>query len=497
VIDARQRRTGFLVAGCFFMEIMDGTIVSTSAPRIGRALGVTSAAVGLVVTAYLVTVAVLIPLSGWLVGRLGTRKVFLTAIVVFTSASVLCSTSSNLAELVAFRVLQGAGGAMMTPVGRLAVLGTTAKSDLLRMISYIVWPALLAPVIAPLAGGFITTYASWRWLFLINLPLGIIAFTVAVRLIPAVPTLAPPPLDWAGVVLTCLGLGGLTYAASLLSENPTPWVVLAILGPAAVAVLALAIGHLLRVRHPLVDLRTLDIGTFRVAVGCGLLTYMAIGAVPFLLPLLFENVFGWSAIKSGAIVLFVFVGNIGIKPATTFILNRWGFRSVLLTACVLLAASIAAAGLVTRQVPIAVIIVIAVVSGVARSLCGTSNNTLSFCDVPEAQMPHANALAATAQQLAFGLGVAAATVALRLGGPLSRALGAATLHADYTIAFALVALLPLAAIPGIARMHRDAGSAARTARAPAQAPNAAALRAPRASGIPAPGRAGRRRASRR
>jgi EmrB/QacA subfamily drug resistance transporter len=469
VIDARQRRTGFLVAGCFFMEIMDGTIVSTSAPRIGRALGVTSAAVGLVVTAYLVTVAVLIPLSGWLVGRLGTRKVFLTAIVVFTSASVLCSTSSNLAELVAFRVLQGAGGAMMTPVGRLAVLGTTAKSDLLRMISYIVWPALLAPVIAPLAGGFITTYASWRWLFLINLPLGIIAFAVAVRLIPAVPTLAPPPLDWTGVVLTCLGLGGLTYAASLLSQDPTPWVVLAILGPAALAVLALAIRHLLRAEHPLVDLRTLDIGTFRVAVGCGLLTYMAIGAVPFLLPLLFENVFGWSAIKSGAIVLFVFVGNIGIKPATTFILNRWGFRSVLLTACVLLAASIAAAGFVTRQVPIAVIIVISVVSGVARSLCGTSNNTLSFCDVPEAQMPHANALAATAQQLAFGLGVAAATVALRLGGPLSRALGAGTLRADYTIAFLLVALLPLAAIPGIARMRRDAGSAARTARAPAEA----------------------------
>jgi EmrB/QacA subfamily drug resistance transporter len=469
VIDARQRRTGFLVAGCFFMEIMDGTIVSTSAPRIGRALGVTSAAIGLVVTAYLVTVAILIPLSGWLVGRLGTRKVFLTAIVVFTSASVLCSTSSNLAELVAFRVLQGAGGAMMTPVGRLAVIGTTAKSDLLRMISYIVWPALLAPVIAPLAGGFITTYASWRWLFLINLPLGIIAFTVAVRLIPSVPTLAPPPLDWAGVVLTCLGLGGLTYAASLLSQNPTPWIVLAALGPAALAILVLAIRHLLRAEHPLVDLRTLDIATFRVAVGCGLLTYMAIGAVPFLLPLLFENVFGWSAIKSGAIVLFVFVGNIGIKPATTFIVNRWGFRSVLLTACLMLAASIAAAGFVTRQVPIAVIIVIAVVSGVARSLGGTSNNTLSFCDVPEAQMPHANALAATAQQLAFGLGVAAATVALRLGGPLSRALGAGTLHADYTIAFALVALLPLAAIPGIARMRRDAGSAARTARAPAQA----------------------------
>jgi EmrB/QacA subfamily drug resistance transporter len=451
------------------MEMMDGTIVSTSAPRIGRALAVSSTAVGLVVTAYLVTLAVLIPLSGWLVSRLGTRTVFLTAIVVFTGASVLCSTSRSLGELVAFRVLQGAGGAMMVPVGRLAVLGTTAKSDLLRMISYIVWPALLAPVIAPLAGGFITTYASWHWLFLINLPLGIIAFVAAIRLIPAVPVSTPPPLDWAGALLTALGLGGLTYSAGLLSQNPTPWGPLAILGPAALVILALAAWHLLRARHPLVDLRTLDIGTFRVAAGSGSLSGMAIGAVPFLLPLLFENVFGWSAVKSGAIVLFVFAGNIGIKPATTFILNRWGFRPVLLAACLTLAASITAAAFVTRQTPVAVIVVIAVVSGAARSVGGTSYNTLSFVDVPEARMPHANSLSATVQQLAAGLGVAAATVALRLGGPAGRALGDSTPQTDYTIAFLLIALLPLAAIPGIARMHREAGSAARTARLPSEA----------------------------
>jgi MFS family permease len=161
-----------------FMEMLDGTIVSTAAPRIGAALHVPAAAIGLVITAYLVTLAVLIPLSGWMVSRFGTRKVFLTAIVIFTVASLLCATSSSLGELVAWRIVQGAGGAMMVPVGRLAVLGTTAKSDLMRMISYIVWPALIAPVIAPLAGGFITTYASWHWLFLINLPLGVIAFAV-------------------------------------------------------------------------------------------------------------------------------------------------------------------------------------------------------------------------------------------------------------------------------------------------------------------------------
>ena len=210
--------------------------------------------------------------------------------------------------------------------------------------------------------------------------------------------------------------------------------------------LAAAVRHLLRAPDPLVDLRTLRIGTFRVAVASGSLSYMAIGAVPFLLPLLFENVFGWSAIKSGAVVLFVFVGNIGIKPATTFLLNRFGFRTVLIAACAALAASMAAAGFVTRRTPVVVIIVIAAISGVARSVGVTSYNTLGFCDVPEAQMPHANALAATVQQLSFGLGVAAATVALRLGDPLSRLLPGRDTSSPYTVAFVLVALLPLTAI---------------------------------------------------
>src|ERR1700722_5103754 len=269
MIDARQRRIGFLVAGCMFMEILDGTIVSTAAPRIGAALHVPAASIGLVVTAYLITLAMLIPLSGWMVSRYGTRRVFLTAIVVFTTASLLCSTSTSIGELVAWRVLQGVGGAMMVPVGRLAVLGTTAKSDLMRMISYIVWPALIAPVIAPLAGGLITTYASWHWLFLINVPLGAIAFAVAIRLIPSLPQAKPPRLDWAGVVLTGLALGRLTYAASLLAQPAPPWVTVAAVAVPATGLLILALRHLLRVPDPLVDLRTLRIPTFRLAIPAG------------------------------------------------------------------------------------------------------------------------------------------------------------------------------------------------------------------------------------
>jgi MFS family permease len=403
-----------------FMEIFDGTIVSTAAPRIGVALHVPATAIGLVIVAYLVTLAVLIPLSGWMVSRFGTRKVFLTAIVIFTVASLLCATS--------------------------------------------VWPALIAPVIAPLAGGFITTYASWHWLFLINLPLGVIAFAVAVRLVPSLPLGRLPRLDWAGVLLTCLGLGGLTYAASLLAQATPSWATIVAVGLPAAGLLAAAVRHLLRAPEPLIDLHTLRIPTFGVAVTSGALSYMAIGAVPFLLPLLFENVFGWSAVKSGAIVLFVFVGNIGIKPATSYLLNRFGFRTMLLAACFTLAASVVAAGLVTVQIPVLVIIVIAMISGVARSVAGTSYNTLNFCDVPETQMPHANSLAATTQQLSLGLGVAAATIAVRLGGPIGRIVpGGATSKTAYTVAFVLIALLPLGAALGVARLPRDAGSAARTA----------------------------------
>lgn len=444
------------------MEILDGTIVSTAAPRIGAALGVPATSVGLVISAYLITLAVLIPLSGWLVSRLGTRPVFLAAIAVFTVASVLCATSSSLGELVAWRVLQGVGGAMMVPVGRLAVLASTAKEDLMRMISYIVWPALLAPVVAPLAGGLITTYASWRWLFLINVPLGVIAFVVAFWLIPAVGTTSPRRLDWLGALLTCAGLGGVTYAASLLAEARPPWTTVVVSGVPAAGLLAVAVWHLLRTPDPLVDLRTFRVPTFRVAVGSGSLSMMAIGAVPFLLALLFQNAFGWSAVKSGALVLFVFVGNIGIKPVVAYLLNRFGFRTTLIAACLTLAASIASVATITSNTPLIVIVLVAAISGVARSVGGTGWNTLSFCDIPEPQMPHANSLAATMQQLSFGLGVAAATIAVRVGDPLGRLLpGPPSPRSAYAIAFILVALLPLLAMLGVLRLARDAGHAAR------------------------------------
>jgi EmrB/QacA subfamily drug resistance transporter len=466
VIDARHRNTALLVAGCFFMEMLDGTIVTTASPQIGRSLHAPAGQVGLLVTAYLLTLAVLIPLSGWLTRRFGNRRVFLTAIAVFTLASVGCASSVSLGELVAMRVLQGAGGAMMVPVGRNMVMSTAAKEDLLRITSYVVWPGLLAPVIAPLAGGLLTTYASWHWIFLINAPLGVIAFGVAWRLVTGSgPGTAPPPLDWAGVVLTCVGLGGLTYAAHLLSLAAPPAAATTAFAAGSAAALAGAVWHLRRTAHPLLNLRTLRVDTFRVSQLGGSLYWLVVGAVPFLLPLLWQTKFGWSPVKSGALAAFIFVGNVGIKPATTPLINRFGFRSLLVASTVVMAVVMAALGFITAATPLPVIALLTLISGATRSAALTVYSTIGFADMPADRMRDASTLWATTSQLAAGLSVAFATVALRIGGLLP---GAATSTSAYTLTFGLLAVISLAAAAEAGRLRPDAGDAARAGR-PARA----------------------------
>lgn len=470
--DARLRNTALLVAGCFFMENLDGTIVTTAAPRIGQALHVPSTSVGLVIAAYMVTLAVLIPLSGWLSARWGARRVFLSAITIFTLSSLACAASATFAELVIFRVLQGVGGAMMVPVGRLVVLARTEKSQMLRMVGLLVWPALLAPVIAPLAGGVITTYASWEWLFLVNVPLGVLALVIAWRLIDSPPTGDPPPLDPIGGLLTCGGLAAATYMAYLLSQSRVSWSGVIVCAAVAVAALSGAAVHLLRVPHPLINLRTMRVPTFRAALGSGSLFWTAITSVPFLLTLLFQNAFGWSPVKSGAVVLFVFVGNVGIKPATTPMLRRFGYRPVLIAATAGAAATMVAAGFFTAGTPLVLIGVVAVLNGIGRSVSLTCYSTIAFADTPPGEMRDANTLQATAQQLAVGLGVPLGAVALRAGRPLGELLpGATTELSAYTAAFLLLAIVALTATVAALRMHPDAGAA--VTRRPRREPAAA------------------------
>jgi EmrB/QacA subfamily drug resistance transporter len=470
--DRRLRNTALLVAGCFFMENLDGTIVTTAAPRIGDALHVASTSVGLVIAAYMVTLAVFIPLSGWLAARWGARPVFLSAIVIFTLSSVACAASTSLAELVVFRVLQGVGGAMMVPVGRLVVLARTSKAQMLRMVALLVWPGLIAPVVAPLAGGVITTYANWQWLFLVNVPLGILAFVVAWRLItsPHSDEVAPP-LDPLGGLLTCGGLAAATYMAYLLSQSRVAWSAVIVCAAVGVVALGGAARHLLRVPYPLVNLRTLRVPTFRAALSSGTLFWTAITAVPFVLTLLFQDAFGWSPVKSGALVVFVFIGNVTIKPTTTPLLRRFGFRPVLVASTAGAAATMVAAAFLRADTPLVLIAAVGLLNGFGRSVSLTCYSTIAFADTPPEQIRDANTLQATAQQLAVGLGVPLGAVAIRAGRPLAGALPGATSAADaYSVAFVLLALVALVATVGALRLHPDAGAA--VTRRPGQKPAA-------------------------
>jgi EmrB/QacA subfamily drug resistance transporter len=462
MISAAQRSIALLVAGCLFMENLDGTIVTTAAPRIAASLGVPPAQIGLVITAYLLSVAVLIPLSGWMTRRFGARVVFLTAIGIFAVASAACAASSNLPELVGLRVLQGAGGAMMVPVGRLVVLAATERQDLLRVLAYVTWPGLLAPVVAPLLGGIITTYASWRWLFLINVPLCLVAFAVAARLIRSGPETAAGPLDWAGAILTCTGLGGLVVVAHVLSLPRVDAGAAIAIGAVSAGCISLAAWHMLRTEHPLLNLRVLRIPTVRWSLGPGSLCWLVIGAAPFLLPLMFQTVLGWSPIKSGAVVLFIFVGNVGIKPATTPLLRRFGFRTVLIASTLTLAATMVAASLISGGTPVAVVAIICLASGVARSVTLTANISVGLSEVTPVQLPDANSLSATAQQLSLGFAVAAAAILLRAGESLSGPFPGP--RSPYVVAFAGLSAVAVVAAVAATRLHPQAG--AHVSRAP-------------------------------
>lgn len=459
--DKRQLAITLLVAGTFFMENLDGTILSTAAPSVARSLGVASPAISVAITAYLLTLAVLIPLSGWLTQRLGGRPVFVVAIAVFTIASILCAFSVSLPELVIMRVLQGVGGAMMVPVGRLMVLRVTEKKDLIRAFAWLTWPALAAPVVAPLIGGLITTYASWQWIFLINVPLGVIAFIAALRLIPKGREQAPAPLDWWGLVLTCGGLGALVYLGSLLSGAGSSLVEVLGFAIAGVVFTALAIWHLLRTAHPLLDLRTFRVETFRVTHAGGSLFRMTISAIPFLLPLLFQDAFGWSPVESGAVVLFVFVGNLAIKPVTTPLLVRFGFRPVLIYSSLGAAASMALMALIGSATPVLFIAALLLFSGVVRSIGFTGYNTIAFADIRPDAMTAANTVSSTIQQVAAGFGVTVGAVALRAGQLLDSSPASLT---PYRVAFIVIAVLTLGATLEALRLDRRAGDNIRPAR---------------------------------
>ncbi|WP_457965662.1 MFS transporter [Arthrobacter sp. D1-29] len=406
-------RLALLVAATFFMEFLDGTVLTTAIPSIAGDFSVPAADVNITMTAYLMTVAMGIPLSGWLAERLGARRVFCLAIAIFTVASLLCALSQDLTMLTLSRVLQGAGGAMMVPVGTLVVLRGTPKSELLRATAFLVWPGLLAPVLAPLVGGALTTYLSWHWIFLINLPLGLAAFIAALRLVPAGASDGRRRLDWLGLLLTTSGVGALVVGLELAAGHPDgPWAALS--AAAGVAALAGAALWMRRTSNPLFDLNVFRTRTFRAMATGGFVYRLTIGSVPFLLPLMFQAGFGWTPLHAGIMVAAVFVGNIGIKPATTPLIRRFGFKVMLVFASFASAVTFALCALLTPDTPEALVFALLVCSGAFRSIGFSAYASVQYADIVPAQLTSANAVSATLVQLATGAGIAVAALLIRL-----------------------------------------------------------------------------------
>ena len=454
--DSKSRAIALTVAAAFFMETLDASIITTALPAIGAGFGTTALGVSASVTAYLVAMAVFVPAAGWCGERFGARRVFASAVGVFTLASLLCGLAPSLWALVAARVLQGGAAAFMSPVGRYVVLRETPKHRIIEAIGTITWPGLIAPVLGPPLGGLIVTYVSWRWIFLLNVPLGLIGIWLVLRHIPHRESTSQARFDTTGFALTALALASLVEGLAQLGGQPaSAFIPLTLIAIGLLAGLA-AVRHARRTAEPMLDLRAVRVPTFAMAiVSVGFVSRVSINAAPFLLPLMFQIAFGMSAQQAGMMVLVYMAGNLLMKSATTPILRHFGFRKVLITNGALCALTLFACGLLSPGDPALLTYAVLLTAGMTRSMNFSTINTLAFADVSAEQRAGASALATMFQQVAMTLGVALAAFALGTSQTLR---SAATLElTDFRyVWFAIGMLMALAAL-GATRLDRNAG----------------------------------------
>ena len=445
-----------IVACAMFMQSLDSTVIATALPTIARSLGESPLRLNVAITCYLLSLAVFIPISGWTADRFGARRVFGSAIVVFTLGSIACGISNSLSALVAARILQGMGGALMVPVGRLVLLRTVPKSDLVRAMSYVSVPALIGPVMGPPVGGFIVTYASWRWIFFINIPIGVLGIILVNLLVGDLKETGRRPFDLAGFALTGIGLASLAFGFENVGRGALPNVlVIALLAVGAVC-LAFYVRHAYRVSHPIIDLALLKIPTYAMASIGGFLFRMGLGALPFLMPLMLQVGFGLSALNSGLLTFASAAGAMLMKTTAVRVLRTLGFRIVLVGDAVISAAFLFGYSLFRPSTPHLVIFLALLAGGFFRSLQMTSINTLSYADVPPSMLSRATSLTSMAQQLSQTAGVA--TAALLLHIVLTLRGGTALAAADFYPVFVGVAMISLLSVPFFLRMSPDAGA---------------------------------------
>ena len=424
----RNRLVPLIVAVALFMENMDSTVIATSLPAIAADLGTSPLTLKLAVTSYLLSLAVFIPISGWTADRFGTRTVFRAAIAVFVLGSIGCALSQSVTQFVIARIVQGMGGAMMTPVGRLVLVRTIDRRELVNAMAWVSMPAMVGPLLGPPLGGFITTYASWHWIFLINVPMGLAGIWLVTRYIEDIRAETPERFDLTGMVLSGLAVAGLAFGLSVAGLDLVPWsfVVGLLVGGAIAFVLYLR--HAQRTPAPVLDFSLLKLPTFRASLFGGFLFRIGVGALPFLLPLLLQVGFHLTPFQSGMITFTATLGAIGMKTSAATILKRFGFRAVLTINALLSAVFIAACAVFSVATPFPVMIAILLVGGFFRSLQFTAVNAIAYAEVPAEKMSRATSLAAVGQQVSLSAGVAIGALTVEMMGrfkeqPIDRRLG--------------------------------------------------------------------------
>jgi EmrB/QacA subfamily drug resistance transporter len=457
--DASRKLLPWLVAVAFFMESLDTTILNTAVPAISEALHVPALSMKAVLASYTLSLAVFIPISGWMADRFGTRRVFASAIGIFTLGSLLCGISGNIHLLVACRIVQGMGGAMMVPVGRLTLVRAFPKSELIRMMSFVTIPALIAPMLGPVTGGLIVGYLHWRVIFFLNIPIGLIGLVMVYLHLPDYREAVTHRLDLVGLILFGSGIALLSYVLEVFGEHTLSVIEIAGMVALSFALLAGYWVHAHELQFPLLNLKLFAIRTFRASVNGNFFTRLGIGGVPFLLPLLYQTGLGYTPIQSGLLIMPQAIASMSMKAVMRQLLAATGYRFVLISNTLLIGVLLALFSTIGAGTPVWYIIVLAFFYGGFTSLQYTSMNTLVFADIEEHDASAASSIASTVQQMSISFGVALAGITTAFFVPQhAYAKPAEMIHGIHK-AFWVLAALTLLSTAVFASLKRGDGEA--------------------------------------
>jgi EmrB/QacA subfamily drug resistance transporter len=445
-----------ILAVALFMEQMDSTVIATALPTIAQDLNVGPITLKLALTSYMVALAIFIPISGWMADKFGAKTIFRLAIGVFMVGSLFCAVSGSLAEFVLSRFLQGMGGAMMTPVGRLVLLRTTDRKELVSAMALLTIPALLGPLTGPPVGGFITTYFSWHWIFLINIPIGVAGIVLSSIYLPVIETTNPPAMDVRGFILSSVAASGVVFGVSVISLPALPPTIGIASILTGIVAGVLYVIHARRHPAPILDFKIFQNTTFRITSVSGTIFRISTGAIPFLMPLMLQIGFGLNAFQSGMVTFAGAIGAITTKFIAKRMFAATGFKTTLIVASVVGAFTTAANALFVPETPHAIIISVLVVSGFARSFFFTGSNALSYSEIDNNQASQATSMSSVLQQISLALGVAFAATILEVSAALT---GSHLQLADFHLAFVIVAAFSLLALIPLFRLDKNAGEA--------------------------------------